>query len=374
MFGLRKRGLPSAAEALPGRPERMPVPETHFVTGARLEPPFPAGIEQAVFGMGCFWGAERKFWQTAGRVLDRRRLRGRLHAEPDLRGGLLAARPATPRSCWSSSTRQGRPYDDAAARVLGGPRSDAGHAAGQRRRARSTARRSTRYGDAQQRGGRGVARRVPGACSTDGGLRRDHDRDPPGAGVLLRRGLSPAVPRQEPRRLLRHRRHRRRLPDGPGASPDCPTTPCPSHGLLVLDLTRVLAGPYCTRLLADLGARVIKIERPVEGDEMRRNPHQIEAGRDDQSTYFARVNAGKESVAVDLCRPEGRDVVLGLARHADVFIENFAPGVAGGSAWPTPRSPRSSPTSSTARSPASARPGPGGSARPSPTSSTRPPA
>ena len=103
----------------------------------------------------------------------------------------------------------------------------------------------------------------------------------------------------------------------------------PLHGLLVVDLTRVLAGPYCTRLLADLGARVIKIERPGEGDEMRRNPHQIEAGREDQSTYFARVNAGKESVAVDLSRAEGRDVVLALAGHADVFIENFAPGVVG---------------------------------------------
>ncbi|HEY7204755.1 MAG TPA: CoA transferase, partial [Methylomirabilota bacterium] len=66
-----------------------------------------------------------------------------------------------------------------------------------------------------------------------------------------------------------------------------------------------------------------------EGDEMRRNPHQIEPGREDQSTYFARVNAGKESVAVDLSRPEGREVVLGLAAHADVFIENFAPGVVG---------------------------------------------
>jgi crotonobetainyl-CoA:carnitine CoA-transferase CaiB-like acyl-CoA transferase len=105
--------------------------------------------------------------------------------------------------------------------------------------------------------------------------------------------------------------------------------PRPLDGLVVLDLTRVLAGPYCTRLLSDLGARVIKVERPVEGDEMRRNPHQIEADRDDQSTYFQRVNAGKESVAVDLSRPEGREVVLGLARHADVFIENFAPGVVG---------------------------------------------
>ena len=54
MFGLRKRGMPGASEALPGRPERMPVPDAHFVSGARLEPPFPEGMERAVFGMGCF--------------------------------------------------------------------------------------------------------------------------------------------------------------------------------------------------------------------------------------------------------------------------------------------------------------------------------
>ena len=66
MFGLRKRSMPSAEEALPGRRERMPVPDTHFVSGARLEPPFPAGTERAVFGLGCFWGAERKFWETPG--------------------------------------------------------------------------------------------------------------------------------------------------------------------------------------------------------------------------------------------------------------------------------------------------------------------
>jgi peptide-methionine (S)-S-oxide reductase len=66
MFGLRKRAMPGPAEALPGRAEKMPVPESHFVSGARLSPPFPAGMERAVFGMGCFWGAERKFWEMPG--------------------------------------------------------------------------------------------------------------------------------------------------------------------------------------------------------------------------------------------------------------------------------------------------------------------
>jgi peptide-methionine (S)-S-oxide reductase len=64
MFSLRKRlTLPAASEALPGRPAAMLTAETHFLTGNRLKPPFPSGIETAVFGLGCFWGAERKFWQ-----------------------------------------------------------------------------------------------------------------------------------------------------------------------------------------------------------------------------------------------------------------------------------------------------------------------
>jgi len=62
----RKSAIPSRDEALPGRGERMAVSAAHFVSGARLEPPFPAGMELAMFGMGCFWGAERKFWETKG--------------------------------------------------------------------------------------------------------------------------------------------------------------------------------------------------------------------------------------------------------------------------------------------------------------------
>jgi peptide-methionine (S)-S-oxide reductase len=63
-----KLRMPSPAEALTGRQERMPVPKTHFVNGAPLEPPFPAGTELALFGLGCFWGAEREFWKTPGVV------------------------------------------------------------------------------------------------------------------------------------------------------------------------------------------------------------------------------------------------------------------------------------------------------------------
>jgi len=61
-----KLSVPSPEEALPGRAERMPVAPQHFVNGARLEPPFPVGTELALFGMGCFWGAERKFWSVKG--------------------------------------------------------------------------------------------------------------------------------------------------------------------------------------------------------------------------------------------------------------------------------------------------------------------
>ncbi|KAB8330195.1 peptide-methionine (S)-S-oxide reductase MsrA [Scytonema tolypothrichoides VB-61278] len=67
LFGFGKKlSLPSPEEALPGRAEKMPVPDRHYVNGHPLKPPFPEGMEIATFGMGCFWGAERKFWQLEG--------------------------------------------------------------------------------------------------------------------------------------------------------------------------------------------------------------------------------------------------------------------------------------------------------------------
>ena len=67
LFGFgKKAAMPSPEEALPGRDKPMPVPEKHYVNGHPLKPPFPEGMEKAIFGLGCFWGAERKFWQQEG--------------------------------------------------------------------------------------------------------------------------------------------------------------------------------------------------------------------------------------------------------------------------------------------------------------------
>ncbi len=106
-----------------------------------------------------------------------------------------------------------------------------------------------------------------------------------------------------------------------------PTSDLPLSGFTVLDFTRVLAGPYCTRMLADLGAQVIKIERPGEGDEIRFAPHQLDPERIDQSTYYVRVNAGKLSIAIDLAHADAKEIVFDLLQKSDVVVENFAPGV-----------------------------------------------
>lgn len=101
----------------------------------------------------------------------------------------------------------------------------------------------------------------------------------------------------------------------------------PLHGTLVLDLSRVLAGPWASQALADLGARVIKIERPGKGDDTRSwGPPYLGSGANRESAYFLSANRGKESVAIDFKDPRGQAVILQLARKADILIENYKPG------------------------------------------------
>lgn len=108
----------------------------------------------------------------------------------------------------------------------------------------------------------------------------------------------------------------------------------PLHAVRVLDFTRVVAGPYCTLMLADLGAEVAKIEQPDGGDELRWVTRYRGRGPDDED-YFYACNRSKKSVVLNLKQPAGRAAVQALAQRADVVVENFAPGTAErlGVAW-----------------------------------------
>lgn len=97
----------------------------------------------------------------------------------------------------------------------------------------------------------------------------------------------------------------------------------PLDGILILDLTHVLAGPFCTQSLQDLGARVIKVERPGTGDDTRAFPPFLQG----ESAYFATLNAGKQSIALDLKAAEDRAIFDKLLARADVLVENYRPGV-----------------------------------------------
>jgi len=96
----------------------------------------------------------------------------------------------------------------------------------------------------------------------------------------------------------------------------------PLSGMMIVDLSRILAGPYCTLLTAELGARVIKVEVPGTGDDAR----QYGPFKGGKSTYFASVNRGKESIALDLKAPRDRDIFERLLDKADALVENFRPG------------------------------------------------
>src|SRR5207344_1121244 len=106
--------------------------------------------------------------------------------------------------------------------------------------------------------------------------------------------------------------------------------PGPLHGIRILDLSRVLAGPMATQTLADLGAEVIKVERPGTGDDTRGwGPpflEQSSGGQASDSTYFACCNRGKKSITLDLSRVEGQAIVRRLSQKCDVLVENYKVG------------------------------------------------
>ncbi len=208
-----KPSMVDAATALPGRETPMAVPARHEVLGSPLQPPFPEGIEQAVFGMGCFWGAERVFWQAPGVYTTAVGYAGGFTPNPTYeevcsgRTGhteavLVAFDTAATsyeemlRLFWEGHdpTQGMRQGNDVGTPVpLGDPLAGGGPARRQRSRARLPA--------GPLRGGHGQITTEVAPTA--------------GAPVLLRRGLPPAVPREEPRRLLRPGRHRRELPGGP---------------------------------------------------------------------------------------------------------------------------------------------------------------
>lgn len=97
----------------------------------------------------------------------------------------------------------------------------------------------------------------------------------------------------------------------------------PLEGLIVLDLTHVLAGPFASQSLQDLGASIVKVERPGTGDDTRAFPPFVQG----ESAYFAALNAGKKSIALDLKAPDDRAIFDALLARADVLLENFRPGV-----------------------------------------------
>jgi formyl-CoA transferase len=116
----------------------------------------------------------------------------------------------------------------------------------------------------------------------------------------------------------------------PTATPNAPPIAAPLDGIRVLDLSRILAGPFCGQNLADLGAEVIKVERPGAGDDTRSwgPPFLRDSAENDtaDAAYFAAANRGKRSVTINLAAPQGQAIVRELVAQCDVLLENYRVG------------------------------------------------
>ena len=192
--------------ALPGRDERIPVPARHDVLGTPLEPPFPEGFERAVFGMGCFWGAERIFWQAPG-----------VYSTAVGYAGGFTPNPTYSEVC------SGRTGHTEAVLVVFDPAKtsyeellrlfwenhDPTQGMRQGNDVGTQYRSAVLYTSEAQREAAERSRAMYQEQLRGSGLRPDHDRDRTARRLLLRRGLPPAVPREEPERLLRPGRHGR---------------------------------------------------------------------------------------------------------------------------------------------------------------------
>ena len=212
MFAFRKKlEMPAAENALPGRPEAIATARTHFVNGRPLKGPYPEGLAMAMFGIGCFWGAERKFWELGDGV----------YVTAVGYAGGFTPNPTYEEVC------SGRTGHNEVVLVVYDPKKISyerllktfweSHDPTQGMRQGNdvgTQYRSAIYTFSPAQ--RAAAEASPGelcqgACRRGHGT--DHHRDRRRAAVLFRRGLSPAISGEEPARLLRPRRHRRELPD-----------------------------------------------------------------------------------------------------------------------------------------------------------------
>ena len=209
-FLTKNRDLIAEPDALPGRDEAIPVPARHVVLGTPLLPPFPEGIEVVQFGLGCFWGAERLFWQLPGVYSTAVGYSGGFTKNPTY-AEVCSGRTGHTEAVLVAYRPEGDLVRRDPAHVLGGSRPDAGHAPGQRHGHAVPLGRLLDDGRAARRDP-ALARRLPGGAER-ARARSDHDRARRGRPVLPGRGVSPAVPAEEPGRLLRPRRNGRQLPD-----------------------------------------------------------------------------------------------------------------------------------------------------------------